>query len=91
MAQLPKPRQVVTVQGSHVGPAGMTGQPLVDAIGASQVVFGSDYPHSEGVAEPIQFAESLEGFDADTTRQIMRDNARDLLGLAPGEGAAPTR
>ena len=56
-------------------------QPLVDALGASQVVFGSDYPHAEGVAEPIQFAESLAGFDAATTRQIMRDNALDLLGL----------
>ncbi|MFP8875651.1 MAG: amidohydrolase family protein, partial [Myxococcota bacterium] len=71
-------RQHVYVVPHHEEPMA----PLVEAIGAEHVLFGSDYPHSEGVAEPVDFVEALEGFDAETTRSIMRENSAQLLGLA---------
>jgi predicted TIM-barrel fold metal-dependent hydrolase len=56
---------------------------LVELMGASQVLFGSDYPHPEGLAEPNHFANLLDGLDAPTVRRVMRDNASELLGLPP--------
>jgi predicted TIM-barrel fold metal-dependent hydrolase len=55
---------------------------LARVLGHSQVLFGSDYPHAEGLPEPLQFARQLEGMTAAQVRQIMRDNARALLGQA---------
>lgn len=54
---------------------------LADLIGADHVLFGSDYPHSEGLAEPADFAKRVESAGAEVTRKIMRDNAAALLGL----------
>ncbi len=51
---------------------------LADAIGADRVLFGSDWPHAEGLAEPSSFVEDLEGFAESEIRQIMRDNALAL-------------
>ena len=34
---------------------------LARTLGASQVLFGSDVPHPEGLAEPAQFAEENRG------------------------------
>ena len=55
---------------------------LVHAIGPERVLFGSDFPHPEGVAEPVQFAERLEGLGDDAVRMIMRDNAAKLFGVS---------
>ena len=54
---------------------------LVHTYGVERVVFGSDYPHPEGLAQPSQFAEGLRGLDDTDVRAIMRDNAAALLGL----------
>jgi predicted TIM-barrel fold metal-dependent hydrolase len=54
---------------------------LVDQIGPERVIFGSDYPHAEGVAEPIHFVGRLQGLDDASVRMIMRDNAARLLGI----------
>lgn len=54
--------------------------PLIDAIGVDRIVFGSDYPHPEGVAEPAEYLHALEGLDQQSVRQIMGDNLRSLLG-----------
>jgi predicted TIM-barrel fold metal-dependent hydrolase len=55
---------------------------LIDRIGASQVLFGSDYPHPEGLAEPVDFVRLIEDRTPDEIRAVMRDNAAGLLGLA---------
>lgn len=55
---------------------------LAELIGPSQVLFGSDYPHPEGLAEPADFADGLRGFDDADVRSIMRDNLRALLAPA---------
>lgn len=56
---------------------------LADAIGSDNVVFGSDWPHAEGLPEPIDFVDDLEGFDDAETRKIMRDNAQALIEDSP--------
>jgi predicted TIM-barrel fold metal-dependent hydrolase len=53
---------------------------LADLIGVERILFGSDWPHGEGLAEPTDFLKELDGFDPDEVRKIMRDNCRDLLG-----------
>ena len=54
---------------------------LVDTIGASQILNGSDFPHPEGLEWPMEFSEELEGLDKKTIKQIMRDNSAAIIGL----------
>jgi predicted TIM-barrel fold metal-dependent hydrolase len=55
---------------------------LVEAIGAERVLFGSDYPHPEGLANPLRYAEGLVEKVTETDfRRIMYGNAASLLGL----------
>ena len=51
---------------------------LRDTIGADRMLFGSDYPHGEGLAEPIEFLDDLTGFDAKDVRLVMRENGMSL-------------
>jgi predicted TIM-barrel fold metal-dependent hydrolase len=56
---------------------------LADAIGVERVLFGSDWPHGEGLAEPTSFVDELAGaFTDDEVRRIMRTNCASLVGLA---------
>ena len=55
---------------------------LVQEIGVSQVLFGSDFPHPEGLAEPRHFLKEIDALDPSDIRRIMRDNTRQLLGMA---------
>ncbi|MGH9136369.1 MAG: amidohydrolase family protein [Acidimicrobiales bacterium] len=50
-----------------------------DLLGVDHVLFGSDYPHAEGLAEPVSFVEDLAGFSDDEVRRIMRENALALV------------
>jgi predicted TIM-barrel fold metal-dependent hydrolase len=54
---------------------------LARLIGPSQVLFGSDFPHPEGLAEPASYVEGLGGLDDREVQMIMRDNTLGLLGL----------
>jgi predicted TIM-barrel fold metal-dependent hydrolase len=55
---------------------------LIDTIGADRVVFGSDYPHPEGLAEPLAWIDELTGRSDDEVRKIMGGNLYDALGLS---------
>ena len=55
---------------------------LCSLIGADRVVFGSDYPHPEGLSNPVDFVHGCATLPAEQTRMIMRDNQRVLVGLA---------
>jgi predicted TIM-barrel fold metal-dependent hydrolase len=57
-------------------------QSLVALIGVDRVLFGSDFPHPEGVAEPRHFADSISSLSYADTRRIMRSNTASLLGIA---------
>lgn len=52
---------------------------LADAIGADHVLLGSDFPHAEGLAEPLAYVDELGGFSDDEVRHVMRDNGRSLV------------
>lgn len=53
---------------------------LATLIGVDKVLFGSDWPHGEGLASPLQFTRELDGFSDAEIRKIMRDNVLQLLG-----------
>ena len=57
---------------------------VVSLIGAERVIFGSDWPHIEGMPRPLDYLADLAGFDAETQRRILRDNARELTGPPAG-------
>ena len=49
---------------------------LVDLIGLEHVLFGSDYPHPEGLAEPLDYLDYLAEYpslDERATRRIMSE------------------
>jgi predicted TIM-barrel fold metal-dependent hydrolase len=55
---------------------------LVGFLGADRIIFGSDYPHVEGLAEPLSYADELQGLSDDDVRKIMGGNMMGLLGLS---------
>lgn len=52
---------------------------LTRYVPVERILAGSDFPHSDGLPEPTQFAKALDGFSDDDVRRIMRDNLRALL------------
>ena len=55
---------------------------LAGVLGAQRVVFGSDYPHPEGLAEPADFAAALAPLDPAARECILSGNTAALLGDA---------
>jgi predicted TIM-barrel fold metal-dependent hydrolase len=53
----------------------------VQVLGPTRVVFGSDFPYEIPAAELARITE-FPGFDKETMRRILGDNAAELLGLA---------
>ncbi len=54
---------------------------LVDLIGADRVLYGSDYPHPEGLAEPRHYADALEHLSVDDQAKIMGGNLARLMSV----------
>jgi predicted TIM-barrel fold metal-dependent hydrolase len=54
---------------------------LVEILGADRVMFGSDFPHPEGLAEPAEFVKELANLPADTTARVMGRNLKELIGI----------
>ena len=57
-------------------------QSLVDLVGADHVLFGSDFPHPEGLADPISYVDELVGMDDEMKAKIMGGNLAGLMGVA---------
>jgi predicted TIM-barrel fold metal-dependent hydrolase len=55
---------------------------LAKVIGVDKILFGSDWPHGEGLADPLSFIEEMATFNEAEVRQVMRDNALNLLGAS---------
>lgn len=57
-------------------------QALIDVMTPEHILFGSDYPHPEGLAEPFAWAEEVSSlYPAAAVRRIMGGNMFELLGL----------
>jgi predicted TIM-barrel fold metal-dependent hydrolase len=54
----------------------------IEYLGIDHVLYGSDYPHPEGMAAPEEYAGMFAFSDADL-KKIMRGNAAELLGISP--------
>ena len=55
---------------------------IVDIMGEDHVMFGSDFPHPEGIGEPLSFVDRLDGLSETAKAKIMGGNAIKQLGLA---------
>jgi predicted TIM-barrel fold metal-dependent hydrolase len=52
---------------------------LVKLLGADHVLFGSDYPHPEGLADPIAFVEELSALPSADVARVMGGNLGRLM------------
>ncbi len=52
---------------------------LLKCMPAERIMFGSDFPHAEGLANPLDFVNELEGLDDATIQKIMSSNMKGLL------------
>ncbi|GAA3392612.1 amidohydrolase family protein [Cryptosporangium minutisporangium] len=62
---------------------------LVETVGADRVVFGSDYPHPEGMFDPVTFVDEIEPLADEDKAKIMGGNLSRLMGLDPAKAALP--
>jgi predicted TIM-barrel fold metal-dependent hydrolase len=54
---------------------------LAQLVGEDNVLFGSDYPHPEGLAEPASYVDELEGLPDETVAKIMGGNLARLMNV----------
>jgi predicted TIM-barrel fold metal-dependent hydrolase len=59
---------------------------LKDLVGVDRILMGSDWPHAEGLADPVSYIDDLRrtGYSDDDARLVMREN-----GLALSRRATP--
>jgi predicted TIM-barrel fold metal-dependent hydrolase len=55
---------------------------LVKLLGPDRVIFGSDWPHPEGLADPISYVDELKGMPDADIRAVMGGNLARLLHVA---------
>jgi predicted TIM-barrel fold metal-dependent hydrolase len=56
---------------------------VIDLMGADHVIFGSDWPHIEGLPRPLDYLSEVQDLDDGDRRLVMRDNVRHLNVLQP--------
>ena len=54
---------------------------LVKLLGEDRVIFGSDWPHPEGLADPISYVDELQGLSPEAQAKVMGGNLAKLLQL----------
>jgi predicted TIM-barrel fold metal-dependent hydrolase len=54
---------------------------VTSVVGTDPIVFGSDFPHGNGLPDPAMYLPQLEGCTNDQARAIMRGNLGRFLGL----------
>ncbi|MFF0011401.1 amidohydrolase family protein [Streptomyces sp. NPDC005374] len=52
---------------------------LVDLMGADRILFGSDYPHPEGLAQPTSYVDAIQGLSVTDQAKIMGGNLSRLI------------
>ena len=56
---------------------------IVELMGADHVIFGSDWPHIEGMPTPLDYLDEVSELSDDDLRLVMRDNTRSLTQPQP--------
>jgi len=54
---------------------------LAELVGIDHVLFGSDFPHPEGLADPIAFADEIGDLDDESIAKIMGGNLARLMNI----------
>jgi predicted TIM-barrel fold metal-dependent hydrolase len=54
---------------------------LADIVGVERVLYGSDYPHPEGLGDPVSYVDELKGLPEDAVEKIMGGNLARLMGV----------
>ncbi|WP_329530187.1 amidohydrolase [Streptomyces sp. NBC_01450] len=54
---------------------------LAGIIGVERVLFGSDYPHPEGLADPVTYIDAIQGMKETDQAKIMGGNLARLIGV----------
>jgi predicted TIM-barrel fold metal-dependent hydrolase len=57
--------------------------PVIDAIGIDHVLFNSDWPHPEGLADPVGYVKFCheEGLSDEAIAKVMGENMFELMGV----------
>ena len=56
---------------------------VVELMGADRVIFGSDWPHIEGMPEPLDYVREVADLAEPEQKRILLDNAAELNELRP--------
>jgi predicted TIM-barrel fold metal-dependent hydrolase len=54
---------------------------VAEMVGVDRVLFGSDYPHPEGLADPASYVDALAGLPEESVRKIMGGNLARLMNV----------
>ena len=54
-------------------------QQIAKWLPAERILFGSDFPHPEGLAEPLDYLKEFEGFPAADIEKIFSSNLKGLI------------
>lgn len=52
---------------------------VVELIGVERVLFGSDWPHPEGLGTPLDYFKDISKLSAEQTQRVMSTNLKSLL------------
>ena len=63
---------------------------ILAVMGPDRVIFGSDWPHIEGMAAPLDYVAEVAHTDDRTRRRVLRDNTRELTEYATAGVDDPT-
>jgi predicted TIM-barrel fold metal-dependent hydrolase len=55
---------------------------IAELIGVDRVIFGSDWPHPEGLKDPLSLVDHLRGLSQDAVEKVMGGNMLSLLKIA---------
>jgi predicted TIM-barrel fold metal-dependent hydrolase len=56
---------------------------VVELMGDDRVIFGSDWPHIEGMPRPLDYVTELKELDDEPRRRVLRENALELSARRP--------
>ena len=55
---------------------------IAELMGADRVIFGSDWPHIEGMPQPLDYAVEVKELDVAAQGRVLHDNAVELTARA---------